>query len=144
MAPIGFSAMHGVNSPPFPLNLLLSGVTKTSTDDLTKLLLQNNTLIADEFFFSFDVIFRRKTKTKKKQVDEVSKKQKFKIGLNFIFTVIIHLVTFNSVKALTITSAYSKAANWQDGGFIFGLKFGFHTNGIEFCRLSNMKLMHLA
>ena len=66
MAPIGFSVMHGVNSPPFPLNLLLSGVTKTSTDDLTKLLLQNNTLIADEFFFSFDVIFRRKTKTKKK------------------------------------------------------------------------------
>ena len=142
MAPIGFSAMHGVNSTLFPLNLLLSGVTKTSTDYLTKLLLQNNTLIADEFFFHL-MWFSVEKQKQKKQVDEVSKKQKFKIGLNFIFTVIIHLVTFNSVKTLTITIAYSKAANWQDGGFIFGLTFGFHTNGIEFCRFPNMKLMHL-
>ena len=129
MAPIGFSAMHGVNSPLFPLNLLLSGVTKTSTHYLTKLLLQNNTLIADEFFFHL-MWFSVEKQKQKKQVDEVSKKQKFKIGLTFIFTVIIHLVTFNSVKTLTITIAYSKAANWQDGGFIFGLTFGFHTNWI--------------
>ena len=65
MAPIGFSAMHGVNSPLFPLNLLLSGVTKTSTDYLTKLLLQNNTLIADEFFFHLMWFSVEKQKQKK-------------------------------------------------------------------------------
>ena len=83
-------------------------------------MLGNDTLIAYElfFFFSSGVTFTKK----KKQADEVSKKQKCTNGMNFPIIATIHLVTSNSVKTLTNTTAYSKGANWVAVGFKFGLK----------------------
>ena len=80
-------------------------------------MLGNDIVIAYEMFLFHLVWFL----LRKKQADEVLKKQKCTNGVNFIFTIIaiIRCVTSNPVKTLTITVVYSKGANWVGVGFKF-------------------------